>query len=78
MTIRSKYLTRREYDVLELIALQCTSNEIAEILFISTETVSTHRKKLIIKLGARNSVGMVLNAFHRGILTLQNDRSSFA
>lgn len=51
-------LTQRELDVLKLIALEYTSKEIAEQLFIAQSTVDTHRKKLIEKLKVKNSVGL--------------------
>ncbi|MEM7371390.1 MAG: response regulator transcription factor [Bacteroidota bacterium] len=55
-------LTQRELEVLALIAEECTTEEIAEKLFISKNTVQTHRKHLISKFGVRNSVGLVLKA----------------
>lgn len=47
-------LTRREREVLELIADGLTNNEIAEKLFISVTTVDTHRKNLLSKFQAKN------------------------
>lgn len=41
--------TRRESQILELIAKGYTSKEIAESLFISVDTVKTHRKNMIRK-----------------------------
>lgn len=55
-------LTPREMEVLRLIAEECTTEEIGEKLFISSNTVQTHRKNLISKFGVRNSVGLVLKA----------------
>ncbi|MEL7122514.1 MAG: response regulator transcription factor [Bacteroidota bacterium] len=55
-------LTQREMEVLDLIAKEFTTEEIAKELFISTNTVQTHRKNLISKFGVRNSVGLVLKA----------------
>lgn len=55
-------LTQREKEVLELIAQECTTEEIGKRLFISVNTVQTHRKNLISKFGVRNSVGLVLKA----------------
>jgi PAS domain S-box-containing protein len=52
-------LTPREKQVLDLIAAEKTSHEIAEELFIESSTVDTHRKHLIRKLGVRSSVGLV-------------------
>jgi DNA-binding NarL/FixJ family response regulator len=52
-------LTRREKEVLELIAEGMTNNEIAEKLFISVTTVDTHRKNLLSKLEAKNVASMI-------------------
>ena len=52
-------LTRREKEVLLLILDECTTQEIADQLFISFGTVETHRRNMLIKLGARNTAGLV-------------------
>jgi len=52
-------LTPREMDVLKLIFAELTTIEIAERLFISTNTVETHRKNLLHKTGSRNSLGLI-------------------
>lgn len=54
-------LTRREKEVLELIANGLTNNEIAGKLFISVTTVDTHRKNLLAKFEARN-IAMLVKA----------------
>ena len=45
-----KELTLQEKKVLELVAQQKSSNEIADLLFISIRTVEGHRSKIIEKL----------------------------
>ena len=57
-------LTRREKEVLELIADGLTNNEIAEKLFISTTTVDTHRKNLLAKFEAKNVASLIKMAVH--------------
>ncbi len=52
-------LTRREKEVLELIAGGLTNAEIAAKLFISITTVDTHRKNLLAKFDARNTASLV-------------------
>lgn len=52
-------LTRREKEVLGLIAEGMTNIEIAQKLFISVTTVDTHRKNLLAKLEARNTASLV-------------------
>lgn len=52
-------LSPREKEVLQLIAEEYTSGEIAKILFISEKTVEKHRAKLMEKLNVRNIAGLV-------------------
>ena len=52
-------ITRREKEVLELIADGMTNNEIAKKLFISTTTVDTHRKNLLAKFEAKNIASLI-------------------
>jgi len=52
-------LTRREKEVLELIADGMTNPEIAQQLFISVSTVDTHRTNLLAKLEAKNTASLV-------------------
>lgn len=61
-------ITGRELEVLKAIASGKRSTEIAEELFISENTVETHRRNLMAKLGARNSADMVMKAVERGLL----------
>ena len=61
-------LTRREKEVLKLIAEEYTTQEISKSLFISLNTVETHRKNLLSKFGVRNSVGLVRVAIEKGLL----------
>ncbi|MEM6843753.1 MAG: response regulator transcription factor [Bacteroidota bacterium] len=52
-------LTRREKEVLALIVEEYTTQEIADKLFISLNTVETHRRNLLHKLNVRNTAGLV-------------------
>ncbi|WP_211272654.1 response regulator [Gelidibacter algens] len=61
-------LTRREKEVLNLIAEGMTNNEIAKKLFISTTTVDTHRKNLLEKLNARNTAALIKLSIAQGHL----------
>lgn len=60
-------LTERETDVLKLIAQEYNTKEIAGQLFISVNTIETHRKNLIRKLNVKNVVGLAIYA-HRNQL----------
>ncbi len=68
-------LTPREEQVLKLIIDENTNSEMAEKLCLSPETIKSHRKKLLRKFKARNSVGLVRRFFeyrlqkHRFILS---------
>lgn len=61
-------LTRREKEVLELIAEGLTNNEIAQKLFISVATVDTHRKNLLAKFEAKNIASLIKAAMKMGML----------
>lgn len=61
-------LTRREKEVLELIADGLTNNEIAQKLFISVSTVDTHRKNLLAKFDARNIASLIKAAMQMQLL----------
>ena len=61
-------LTNREYEVLKLIALGKTSKEIADSLFISKNTVDTHRNKMLQKLKLTNSSALISYAFKSGLI----------
>ncbi len=60
----------RELEILNLIADELTINEIASALFISPETVKTHRKHLMQKLQVRNTAGLIRRAFESQLLVL--------
>lgn len=51
-------LTDRELEILRYISMEFTSKEIASTLFISTNTVETHRKNLLKKLDVKSSLGL--------------------
>ena len=61
-------LTRREKEVLELIAGGMTNNEIGEKLFISPSTVDTHRKNLLAKFEAKNTASLIHLASQMNII----------
>ncbi len=61
-------LTRREKEVLELIAEGMTNNEIAQQLFISVTTVDTHRKNLLAKFEAKNVASLIRTAVKCGFI----------
>lgn len=52
-------LTQRELEILREIASELSSGEIAEKLSISRRTVENHRNSIMIKTGAKNTVGLI-------------------
>jgi DNA-binding NarL/FixJ family response regulator len=62
-----KELTKRELQVLKLIAEESTNLEIAESLCISVRTVEGHKKNLTDKLNVKGSVGLTKYALKYGI-----------
>lgn len=61
-------LTRREKEILELIAANYSSNAIADQLFLSKRTVDNHRLHLLLKLDAKNAAGLVKKAIDLGLI----------
>lgn len=63
-----KPLSRREYEVLRLLAVGCTTREIAEALTISPFTARNHINNIQRRLGARNRVETLLFASHHRLI----------
>lgn len=61
-------LTKRELEILKLICDGLSSKDISEKLFISINTVETHRKRILLKLNVKNSVGVVKYAIENHII----------
>jgi DNA-binding NarL/FixJ family response regulator len=64
-----KNISERELDILKLIALEYNTDEISEALFISINTVNTHRKNLIRKLNVKSAIGLVTYAIKHKLIT---------
>ncbi|WP_115811785.1 response regulator transcription factor [Winogradskyella pacifica] len=68
---RKKYknieLSPREKEVLTLLGDELTSKEISEKLFISVNTVETHRKNILLKTGSKTTTGAVKYAIESGL-----------
>ena len=61
-------LSRREKEVLVLIAEEFTTKEIAAQLFVSLKTVESHRSSLLAKFEVRNAVGLIKVAIEKGLI----------
>jgi DNA-binding CsgD family transcriptional regulator len=65
-------ISERETQILELIANEYTTKEIACMLYVSPHTIDSHKKNLMNKLDVRNAAGMIRKGFELGILQIQN------
>lgn len=63
-------LTDREIEVLRLIALGLTNQELCDRLWLSMTTVKTHVSHLLAKTGSRDRVQLVLTAMRCGVIDL--------
>jgi DNA-binding NarL/FixJ family response regulator len=61
-------VTRREREVLELIAKGMTSNEIAQQLYVSITTIHTHRKSLLSKFNLNNTAALIRTAIDHNLI----------
>ncbi|UFH45099.1 response regulator transcription factor [Flavobacterium galactosidilyticum] len=61
-------LTERELEIIILISLEFSGKEISDHLFISTNTVETHRKNIMKKLDAKNSISLVKYAIKNKLI----------
>jgi DNA-binding NarL/FixJ family response regulator len=61
-------LTPREKEILKNIANEYTTPEIAEALFLTVDTIETHRKNIIQKLNVRNTAGMIKVALENNLV----------
>ncbi len=61
-------LTIRERQVLQLMAQELTAPEIAQKLYISKDTVETHKRNMLKKLGLKNSYALIKYAIQNGLI----------
>lgn len=59
--------TNRELEILKALALGLSKEEIAEKLFISTLTVKTHKRNMLVKSGCHKISDLVIKAYLQGI-----------
>lgn len=70
LRLRGGSLTQRELEILRLMATAHTTREIADRLSIGVETVRTHVKNILHKLGTPNRTQAVLAALRQGLIEL--------
>lgn len=61
--------TKRELEILTIISYGLTIDEISTKLYISRETVKTHRKHLLQKFNARNTAQLIRKGFEYQLLS---------
>jgi two-component system response regulator NreC len=68
-------LTRREREVLQLVARGYTNQQIADRLFVSVKTIETHRAHIMQKLELHSRAELVRFALDRGLLAADEEGS---
>ncbi len=66
-------LSRRELDIIKLIAIGLSNKEIAEELCLSTHTVMSHRKNIARKLDIHSTAGLTIYAVVNGIIEINQE-----
>lgn len=75
-TLNASPLSRREQEVLQLVADGLTTQQIADQLFTSKRTVETHRQNILEKTGAKNTASLVRYAIAQGFLRSDEENGS--
>lgn len=68
---QQRVLSEREITILKHVALGLTNQEIADLLFISVHTVTTHRKNIIKKLGIKTISGLTVYALMNQLVSME-------
>ena len=71
-TCEGSVITDRELEIVQLIAQGYSNKQIADKLFLSQHTVTTHRKNIMSKLGVNNTAGVVMFAVKNNLLEPNN------
>jgi len=66
--IHQVHLTKREYEVLQLVAQGLTTSAISEKLFVASTTINTHRKNIMEKLEVKNVAELIRYTTEMGLL----------
>lgn len=62
-------ISERENEIIKLIAEGQTNIQIADLLFLSSHTINTHRKNIMAKLGVKNTAGIVMYAVKTNLVS---------
>ncbi len=66
---KKSMLTKREKEIIKLIAQEFTTEEMSQKLFLSKHTIEAHRKNIFLKLQVKNIAGLVKKAIYLGIIS---------
>ena len=66
-------LSKREQEVLNLLARELSNEEIAERLFISERTVESHRRNIFIKTKTKSVIGLIKYAIKNELIGEENE-----
>jgi DNA-binding NarL/FixJ family response regulator len=66
--VKKYKLTKREIEVLKLVALAMSNKDIARELYISDQTVSVHRKNIMHKVGVNSTASLVKMAYEHNLI----------
>lgn len=69
LTVKELY-TARELEIINLIAMQKTTNEIGTALFLSPKTIEGHKNNIFIKANVKNAAGLMLYAMQNELLSI--------
>ena len=69
--IRPRELTKREREVVKLVAEGYKNKEVAEELGIAVKTVETHRANIMNKLAFRNVAQLIRYAIQKGLVSVE-------
>ncbi len=75
MTFRMPRLRDRDFELIYLISHEFSNKEIADILYLSKNTVDTHKRNLFLKMRVSNSAGLVRRAYEIDILPMAKPES---
>ena len=65
---RNEFFSKREKEVLELMAKGFLSRDIAKELFVTEKTVESHRRNMVQKAKVKNTMELISFAMNRGII----------
>ena len=71
MNLHPRKLTKREKEIIVLIAKGKENMEIAELLFISSKTIETHRKNILRKLNKKNFYSVLSYVYKHKIIDIE-------